>query len=85
MGVTTYPCPGCGQAQRQEHQNGIEIAPSLCPRCLEDFTAQVEEIDAGKGTSKEKLAKLSLLATRYRLTEDQARSVARAAHVEAEG
>ncbi len=35
MGVTEYPCPGCGQAQKVRAPNGQEVAPELCAACKE--------------------------------------------------
>jgi hypothetical protein len=35
MGVTTWPCPGCGQQQRQEHPNGEAQSLQLCAACKE--------------------------------------------------
>lgn len=37
MGVTEYPCPRCGQAQRVRAPNGSEVnTQRLCPRCEEE-------------------------------------------------
>lgn len=35
MGVTEFPCPKCGQAQRVRAPNGQEIKPRLCAACEE--------------------------------------------------
>ena len=35
MGVTTWPCPGCGQQQRSEHPNGEAQENRLCAACRE--------------------------------------------------
>jgi hypothetical protein len=36
MGVTTWPCAGCGQQQRQEHQNSETPTLRLCASCQEE-------------------------------------------------
>jgi DNA-directed RNA polymerase subunit RPC12/RpoP len=35
MGWTSYPCPNCGQAQTEQHENGQTINPKLCAACSE--------------------------------------------------
>lgn len=35
MGITTWPCRECGQAQIQEHANGTEVETRLCAACEE--------------------------------------------------
>lgn len=36
MGVTEYPCPKCGQAQKVRAPNGVTIFPTLCAACAEE-------------------------------------------------
>lgn len=42
MGVTTWACPGCGQAQREEHDNaqGSQKVGNLCAACQEKEDAK---------------------------------------------
>lgn len=35
MGITTWPCPGCGQQQKSEHANGETVKVALCAACAE--------------------------------------------------
>lgn len=35
MGVTTWPCQGCGQQQREDHPNGEAPNLRLCATCEE--------------------------------------------------
>lgn len=77
MGVTTYPCPGCGQAQRQEHPNGQVILPTLCPACAEHFSQERDEVLQSNIPKKEKVLALTLLAQRYGADEQSAQNFAR--------
>lgn len=43
MGITTWPCPGCGQQQKVDHANGETVKPTLCAACAERKAKQ----DAG--------------------------------------
>lgn len=35
MGITSWPCPGCGQQQKSEHPNGVMVHTVLCASCQE--------------------------------------------------
>lgn len=76
MGVTTWPCPSCGQQQRAEHANGEEIRPRLCPACAEGFTRERDEIIAAKLSKKETRLALEVLAKRYGAPDQDARNFA---------
>jgi hypothetical protein len=41
MGDTTWPCPGCGQQQREWHPNGEEKKLRLCAACQEKADQEV--------------------------------------------
>lgn len=43
MGVTTIPCPKCGQAQTTFHENGQAVEARLCAACAEQ-----EQLDKAK-------------------------------------
>lgn len=83
MGVTTWACPGCGQAQRQEHQNGEAVITTLCAACAEHFVAERDEILSASGAKKEKELQLQLLAQRYGAPEQDARNFAKLCLAEA--
>ena len=44
MGVTTIPCPRCGQAQTTFHDNGQEVGPRLCAACAEQEQKEKAEV-----------------------------------------
>lgn len=46
MGTTSWPCPSCGQAQTEIHENGHEVALRLCAACQEKADAESAEGDA---------------------------------------
>lgn len=35
MGITTWPCPKCGQQQKREHANGETVKSEKCAACKE--------------------------------------------------
>lgn len=38
MGTTTWPCPKCGQQQKEDHANGETVnTRRLCAACAELF------------------------------------------------
>lgn len=76
MGVTSWPCPGCGQQQSQAHENGAEIKIALCAACAEHFTKERDEILREKQGRKEKALQLQLLAQRYGAAEADAKNFA---------
>jgi hypothetical protein len=76
MGVTTWPCPGCGQQQRAVHENGQEISLTLCPACAEHFAGERDQILAEPQGRKEKALQLQLLAQRYGVAEQDAKNFA---------
>lgn len=48
MGVTEFPCPGCGQAQKVRAPNGTEVnTQALCAACRE--AKANEEAEKHKG------------------------------------
>lgn len=50
MGVTEYPCPKCGQAQRIRAPNGQEVKARLCAACQEQEAKQQAE---GQGSNNQ--------------------------------
>lgn len=54
MGETSWPCPVCGQAQKESHANGQAPSRLLCAACKEDADAakQDEATYAGKIAAK---------------------------------
>jgi hypothetical protein len=51
MGITTWACPKCGQAQRAEHPNGEAFALRLCAACEEQERAAEAKPEA-KGRAR---------------------------------
>jgi len=49
MGITTWPCAGCGQQQSTTHQNGEAPALRLCAACEEKRQLDAQtEVTSGK-------------------------------------
>jgi len=42
VGLTEWPCPACGQAQKEVHENGQAPTRLLCAACQEEADAQGE-------------------------------------------
>jgi len=43
MGITSWPCPSCGQVQTQTHENGEEVEASRpCAACAEAEVKKAE-------------------------------------------
>lgn len=42
MGVTEYPCPRCGQAQKVRAPNGQEVQAQNCAACREEEAREKE-------------------------------------------
>ncbi len=76
MGVTSWPCPGCGQQQSTSHENGQEVQVRLCAACAEHFQAERDEILTSQQGRKEKALQLQLLAQRYGAHEQDAKNFA---------
>lgn len=83
MGRTTYPCPGCGQAQTQEHPNGEEVALAPCAACKEVITQEISEILGSKASKKEQLTTISLTLRRFGAPEADADNAARLYYAQA--
>lgn len=47
MGITTWPCPKCGQMQRREHANGEAVKSEKCPACKEAKHDNNDDSDDG--------------------------------------
>jgi transcription elongation factor Elf1 len=52
MGVTTFPCPRCGQAQRETHDNGETVEVRLCAACEEKQKSQTSDRNTENAGSK---------------------------------
>jgi hypothetical protein len=72
MGVTIWPCPGCGQAQRQEHPNGEAVETRPCAACREHIREEIKAVLADSGTKKEKTLAVQLILQRYGAKEQDA-------------
>lgn len=79
MGVTVYPCPSCGQAQRQEHPNGEGVKLGPCAACSEHLRQEVEEILRSDQSKKNKELALALTFKRYGAPIEEAEGAARLA------
>ena len=78
MGVTTFPCPKCGQAQSETHENGAAVKVRLCAACAESFTKERDEILGKQAAKKDKQAALERLALNYGAPEQDAKGFAQA-------
>jgi len=45
VGETTWPCPVCGQAQKEAHDNGQAPTRSLCAACEEKHQEKKRKAD----------------------------------------
>jgi hypothetical protein len=57
MGITTFPCPSCGQQQKETHENGQEVRRRLCAACQEDL-AKIFTSSQGTPEKEKALAEL---------------------------
>jgi hypothetical protein len=71
MGSHKWPCPNCGQEQKAEVPNGVEVKAALCAACSEKYLAAQEEILVGSGTKASKEKALDALDAQFRLPQDK--------------
>lgn len=69
MGTTTWPCPHCGQQQKAEAPNGVEVKPTLCASCLEAYSSEQEEILTGSGSKGAKEKALDALDEKFGISQ----------------